>query len=51
MKFIDGDRYLVTYNNGLDCVEATYIAEHNIFSFLMGSLGLNEVEKVETITN
>lgn len=45
----DGQRYLVTFNGGVDCVEATYIEEHKVFSFLSGSVSLNEAEKIEAV--
>lgn len=45
----DGDTYLVTFNNGQDCVEATYIAEYQVFSHIAGSVSLDEAEKIEEI--
>lgn len=45
----DGKDYLVTFNNGCDCVEATWIAEYQVFSFLAGSISLAEAEKIENI--
>lgn len=45
----DGKRYLVTFNNGRDQVEATYIAEFNIFNFFCGSISIEEAEKVDEV--
>lgn len=44
---IDGDEYVVTFNDGKDCVSAMWIAEYGLFSFLMGSLHYDEVTKIE----
>lgn len=45
----DGARYLVTFNEGQDCVEATYIAEYKLFSHIAGSISLADAEKVEPV--
>lgn len=45
----DGARYLVTFNEGQDCVEATYIAKYKLFSHIAGSIGLADAEKVEPV--
>ena len=50
MKFVDGDSYLVTFNNGRDCVEATYVEKYRVFSHLSGSVSVSEAEKVECVT-
>lgn len=50
MNFVDGDSYLVTFNNGQDCVEATYIEKYKVFSHLAGSISVSEAEKVESVT-
>ena len=49
MKLQDGKNYLVTFNDGQDCVEAGYIEEYQIFSFIAGSIALSEAEKIEPI--
>lgn len=45
----DGATYLVTFNNGQDCVEAGYIAEYKLFSFNAGSISLADAEKIELV--
>ncbi len=45
----DGATYLVTFNNGQDCVEAGYIAEYKLFSFIAGSISLADAEKIELV--
>lgn len=49
MKLVDGNSYLVTFNNGQDCVEATYIEQYKVFSHLAGSVSLSEAENIEEI--
>lgn len=49
MKLVDGDAYLVTFNNGQDCVKATYIEQYKVFSHLTGSISLSEAENIEEV--
>lgn len=48
-KLKDGARYLVTFNQGQDCVEANYIAEYKLFSHIAGSISLADAEKIEPV--
>lgn len=48
-KLQGGASYLVTFNNGQDCVEAMYIEEYQVFSHIAGSISLAEAEKIEEI--
>ncbi len=48
-KLKDGARYLVTFNQGQDCVEASYIAEYKLFSHISGSISLADAEKIESV--
>lgn len=49
MKLVDGGAYLVTFNNGQDCVEATYIEKYKLFSHLSGSVSVSEAENIKEI--
>lgn len=44
---IDGKEYIVTFNNGRDCVSAMWLEEYQIFNFLVGSLSYTDVSKIE----
>ena len=48
-ELIDGASYLVTFNNGQDCVKAMYIDEYQVFSHIAGSISMAEAEKIEEI--
>lgn len=45
----DGEYYLVTFNQGQDCVEAQYIAEYALFNFFAGSIAVIDAERIEPI--
>lgn len=49
INLIDGQEYVVTFNNGQDTVKATYMEEHQLFSHFMGSVEVKEVDKIENV--
>lgn len=46
-NLIDGKRYVITFNNNQDSVSAIWVAEYGVFSFSMGSVSYNEVNKID----
>lgn len=49
INLIDGNEYQITFNNGQDTVQAIYIDEYKLFSHCMGSVSLDDAEKIERI--
>lgn len=49
VNYVDGKRYLVTFNNWRDCVEATWIKNFRLFSHIAGSISIEDVNSVEEI--